>query len=99
MQLHEPKRPTRSDWMVGVLEGPPRILAVIDTNLGGTSVTNDIEAVLAVLNDQLGLQGAHVLYRDSAGNWDAVNHANGEFVGFRLLGAATLEDAVKQLNL
>jgi len=47
------------------------LLIIIDQNLGGVTVTNDVEAVLADIAraENRPLAGLRVTYRDSEGDW------------------------------
>jgi hypothetical protein len=49
-------------------------LKIIDLDLGGTSVTNDIEDVLTQIRLSEGdtILNKDIIYRDSDGNWDSV---------------------------
>jgi hypothetical protein len=75
-----------------------RVIMVIDLNNGGTSVTNDAEAVVAHVAAKYGLDGRRILYRDTAGLWDELAHASGAFAGFRPLRETTLDRAVGKLG-
>lgn len=48
---------------------------------GGMSVTNDAEAVVKHLTHHYG-EDVVIYYRDTEGDWDELQHAKGEFVGF-----------------
>ena len=52
----------------------PHVIAIIDTNLGRRSVTNDIENVLRKIEHfpQGSISGHRIMYRGSEGIWDAV---------------------------
>jgi len=49
------------------------VLYIIDENLGGMSVTNNMEDVLeAIREDGIDLQNYKIMYKDSEGIWDGV---------------------------
>lgn len=68
---------------------PGKVVAIIDSNDGHTSVTNDAEAVIWWLTDRQFLQaGKRCIYRDTDGRWDELTHDGvGKFRGFAPLGA------------
>lgn len=51
--------------------------------LGGMSVTNGAEYVLAEIARHIDLSGRVVVYKDSEGQVDQIIHHNGRFAGFR----------------
>lgn len=54
------------------------VIAIVDLDQGGRSVTNDIENVLDDIQAELGsLSGYAVIYRDSSGQWDGVRIERG----------------------
>ncbi len=70
------------------------VIAIIDRNGKGKSVTNDIEWVLSQIDLEykalakplkfLGLQHYKIIYKDSMGNWDLIKVDNeGKFIDFR----------------
>lgn len=74
----------RANYTIDWIEG---IVLITDLNLGGMSVTNDAEAVIADLAITSGdLSRVIVLYRDSAGDWAELRTHNGRFAGFQALG-------------
>lgn len=52
---------------------------LVDRNIG-MSVTNDAENVVAEVVNEYG--DKRVIYRDSMGNWDELEHTRGTFDGF-----------------
>ncbi len=48
------------------------LLVLVDLNLGNKSLTNDIENVLADLNNDIDLFDKVIVYRDSDGHYDRV---------------------------
>lgn len=60
-------------WKLADVDGE-RTLLIVDHNLGGMSVTNDAEAVLAEISEQLlsPISEYRVIYRDSEGQWDEI---------------------------
>ena len=62
----------------------------------GMSVTNDAENVVHYLHDEGFLDaGHHILYRDTDGSWDELEHDEGEFSGFGPIGARTRDGAAR----
>jgi hypothetical protein len=58
-------------------------LLIFDQNLGGPSVTNDIEQVLArIAACGVDLDKQRIMYRDSEGRWDRVVTLEGRFARF-----------------
>jgi len=68
----------RSDFKI--IEENAEFIFLVDLNLGGRSVTNDIENVVSDLADRIG--NRRLFYRDSTGRVDEVLHANGTFIEF-----------------
>ena len=63
------------------------------------TITNDAEAVIADLARWPGLlDGKRVIYRDTVGRWDELVVRDRQFAGFRLMGAASLEEALANLQ-
>lgn len=56
------------------------LVAIVDLDLGGRSVTNDAERVVALLYRKYGER--RIAYRDTAGEWAELLHQHGEFAGF-----------------
>jgi hypothetical protein len=58
------------------------VLVIMDLDLGGRSVTNDIENVVAEIEQRQHINAKEylVVYRDSMGNWDGWDHARKQFV-------------------
>jgi len=55
------------------------VIYLVDRNRG-MSVTNDAENVVAEVVNEYG--DKRVVYRDSMGNWDELEHNDGTFTGF-----------------
>jgi len=68
----------RSDFKI--IEENAEFIFLVDLNLGGRSVTNDIENVVSDLADRIG--NRRLFYRDSTGRVDEVIHTNGTFIEF-----------------
>jgi hypothetical protein len=67
---------SRADFRYRVVQDNEdiKLLLIVDENLGGRSVTNDIENVLAdicELEDSDPLDYYPIAYRDSEGRWDS----------------------------
>jgi hypothetical protein len=88
------QRAQHADFSADIFQG---VLCITDIDLGGPSVTNDVEHVLRVLQAAgYPVTTAPVIYRDSTGIWDLieVDHASGEFVRFVSLNERFQEDAI-----
>lgn len=72
------------------------VLVIEDIDRGGTSVTNDIENVVADIAEEIGLNiyNMPVVYRDSTGRYDGVNAADLRGGIFYSLGRENEQDAV-----
>jgi hypothetical protein len=80
------------------------LLQIVDLNLGGRSVTNDIDNVINEIYQKIGdeLKKYKILYRDSEGIWDGVNPTWGikKCVGcdFYHIGETEIELAIKKIK-
>jgi hypothetical protein len=75
------------------------VFAIIDEN-GPTSVTNDIEAVVAEVTEFYDTDDLSLLYRDSDGHWDGIEvDDRGRFKDFIHLRAPNLIEAIKAIKL
>ncbi len=97
-------RTVRADFSLNVDEHRSEI-RIIDKDLGGMSVTNDLERVLNMVATrvQRPLDAYDILYRDSTGTWDLVivtKSLAGTFAGEVLVGprGAALEEFVKSIR-
>lgn len=69
---------TRSDYEYNVVEN---MLLITDRNLGGMSVTNDIENVLtAIRAEGVDTDGLEIVYRDSEGLFCGVLESDGGII-------------------
>lgn len=76
--IASPKTRAVADWRL--VKDAPEIVFISDMNLGGTSITNDAEAVV---HDVVAIFGnKRVVYRDTMGNWDELTHLHGVFSDF-----------------
>jgi hypothetical protein len=94
--------------IVGGMAKEFTVLAIIDLDRGGKSVTNDIENVVQSLTSAGFLfPGKSLIYRDSMGNWDQVLHNGfGTFLSFAsiepedlqglLVGCGVPQDAINR---
>lgn len=72
----------------------PKIVLVTDEG-GSMSVTNDAEAVVEfVLQQNNWNQDIRILYEDSEGSWDELQHDGSGFLAFRIWNAASWQDIV-----
>lgn len=69
----------RSDYKIRLYH--PEYLIIEDLNLGGRSVTNDVENVVSELLELLG--GRKLYYIDSMGNMDQILIRHDRFDGFK----------------
>lgn len=74
------------------------ILFIEDLNLGGKSVTNDIENVIESIGNELrptdiSINDLKVMYRDSDGTIDGIKTKSGSFEGFYFIGETEYEKA------
>jgi hypothetical protein len=80
------------------------LLQIVDLNLGGRSVTNDIENVINEIYQKIGeeIKKYKILYRDSEGVWDGVNPIWGikkcVECNFYHLGETEFELAIEKIN-
>jgi hypothetical protein len=82
-----------SDYNYRITEAQGRnVILIEDLNLGGKSVTNDIENVVSTISKTEGIDTKDymIVYRDSMGIWDGWN---GDFVALR---ATDWEAAVRR---
>lgn len=68
-----------------------RVLFIEDSNMGGMSVTNDVENVIEEMNTLLSAMGTSVkdfdvIYRDSDGMIDGIKTKDGKFHDFYFIG-------------
>lgn len=74
-------------------------VALIDNN-DGVSITNDAENIVRdLITNGLVSNGTLIIYRDTLGQWDQLCIESGKFIGYRILGARTLEDALRKVRL
>ena len=77
-----------------------RILIIIDqfdSSSPTMTVTNNIEEVLEEISQEIGLlTGYMIVYRDTDGVYDGVDHDAGVFKGFYRLGEFCVEQAIKK---
>lgn len=91
------KPPFRADYTYTV-EGS--VIAIVDLDQGGKSVTNDIENVLDDIRAQIGdLAGYGVIYRDSMGRWDGVRLKRGVVQFYSLNETDPQQAAARLLHL
>jgi len=86
---------SKADYEVQVIED---VVVVIDQDKGGMSVTNDIENVLQDLSYSMDLGNRPVVYQDSTGTFDGVNHDTGKFTGFYRLNETNVYAAVAKVK-
>ena len=75
------------------------VIAVVDSNDGGKSVTNDAENVIAdFVAKGFDLSKCHVIYKDTRGVWDEMLVKNDAFADFRSINERELSSALARLN-
>ena len=81
--------------LAGVLAGVP----VLHDMNGRKSITNAAESIVRAVYDLLQPRGPirAIIYRDSAGMFDAIAVRDGHFAGFIILNAATPDGAFARL--
>ena len=74
-----------------------QVLVIEDLDRGDMSVTNNIEAVLTEIADEIGtsIYQMPIVYRDSDGRYDGINVQNPRGNPFYGIGAGEEKDAVK----
>ena len=72
-------------------------LVIEDLDRGGMSVTNNIEAIIAEIADEIGtsIYQIPIVYRDSEGQYDGINGEKLRSDTFYSIGAKEEKDAVK----
>jgi len=80
-----------------------KVLAVVDLDddPSAPSVTNDAERVVGDLVELFardGLLDRRVMYRDSLGVWDELQHDGRRFTGFAPIRTVHCEDALERLG-
>lgn len=72
-------------------------LVIEDLDRGGMSVTNNIEAIIAEIADEIGtsIYQMPIVYRDSEGQYDGINGEKLRSDTFYGIGAKEEKDAVK----
>lgn len=85
----------RADWTIEFMDGA--VVAIVDADLGGMSVTNDAEAIVIAVDESVHLGTRRLIYRDSTGRWDELLHEAGRFAGFAHLGGETLTQALAKV--
>jgi hypothetical protein len=82
---------SRSDYSAELESG---VLRITDLNIGGMSVTNDIERVIREMRSAgIDVDGTPIIYRDSDGRWDGVRTKGGEFYWFDPIGTTSEAEA------
>ena len=76
-----------------------KVLIIEDSDLGNLSVTNDIQNVLTSIKKDLDFLPETIIYRDSEGNFDGVEHEQGKFKRFYSVNESDLEKALEKVRL
>ena len=81
----------RSTYTAEIIKG---VLVIVDQDIG-RSVTNDAEQVLLEQKARLGAEMPEiVIYRDTTGTWDGLDHIGGVFRGFYYLNTRDVNLAI-----
>lgn len=75
-----------------------KVLIIEDSDLGNLSVTNDIQNVLTAIKKDLEFLPETIIYRDSEGNFDGVDHDKGKFIKFYPVNESDLEKALEKVS-
>lgn len=75
-----------------------KVLIIEDSDLGNLSVTNDIQNVLTSIKKDLDFLPETIIYRDSEGNFDGVEHEQGTFKRFYSVNESELEKALEKVS-
>lgn len=89
----------QANYTYTTVEADIKFLLIEDLDIGGKSVTNDIENVCNEIQQKLqgNILTYVILYKDSMGHWDQYNIKQNTF---RFLNAKTSEEAIiKYLKL
>ena len=76
-----------------------KVLIIEDSDLGNLSVTNDIQNVLTAIHNDLDFLPETIIYKDSEGNFDGVEHEQGKFIKFYSVNESELEKALEKVRL
>lgn len=79
---------TNSDYIY-FIKG--KVLIIEDSDLGNRSVTNDIQNVLTAIHNELDFLPETIIYKDSEGNFDGVDHDKGKFIRFYPVNESDLQ--------
>lgn len=75
------------------------VIVIIDHDQKGyPSVTNSVGKVLDRIKGQFDLSGRKIIYRDSMGIYDGINHKDGEFIDFYSVNEVDLYKALKKIQ-
>lgn len=75
-----------------------KVLIIEDSDLGNLSVTNDIQNVLTAIKKDLEFLPETIIYRDSEGNFDGVDHDKGKFIRFYPVNDTDIEKALEKVS-
>lgn len=75
-----------------------KVLIIEDSDLGNRSVTNDIQNVLQAIKTDLEFLPEVVIYKDSEGNFDGVDHDKGKFIKFYPVNESDLQKALEKVS-
>ena len=65
-----------------LIRSPNNWIVIIDKDMGGRSVTNDIEYVVWWLTHHIDISKYSFIYRDSMGIYDGIKVKDGKFLSF-----------------
>jgi hypothetical protein len=75
------------------------VLIIVDRNLGGRAVTNDVDEIIPELAAEgLPIDQLLIVYRDSTGRWDQILTNRGQFEGFAPIGVKDEAEATRRVR-
>ena len=83
-----------TDYLYQIESG---VLVIIDLNRG-ISVTNNIKYILLEIKDELGTLPDKIIYRDSRGEFDGIEHKDGQFKRFFPVRESDLQNAIEKVG-
>lgn len=85
-----------TDYLFQIENG---ILVIIDLNLPGKiSVTNNIKQILLDIKEEIKTLPDKIIYRDSSGEFDGVEHVQGNFIRFYPIRETDLHIALNKVK-
>lgn len=99
MANSSPRATARYDFTVHTAPSGGEVVVVIDRN-AGPSVTNNAAAVVREVARRLrGLGARPLIYRDTSGRYDGLDHDGQQFIGFYPIGVTDESEAIIHVDL